>query len=169
MRFCCFVLFLLSALPTWGEGLPLRGQEDTVSDKFSPPQHVELPNGQKVYYSYPDALGDAKDSGKCCIFVYFNPTSKKVWTDITEKDLCFPTDLANVCNIVVMQPGLISPKDFYPKMDPMVLYMADFQDHFWELDLQEPCVILVTVDAQGRDRVQRVLTVPTPISMDSQS
>ncbi|WP_375793937.1 hypothetical protein O1W69_02495 [Chlamydia sp. 12-01] len=169
MRFYCFVLFLLVSISTWGKESPLRGQEDIVSDRFSPPQYVELSNGQKVYHSYYGALEDARDSGKCCIFVYFNPNSERVWTDITQRDVCFPVDLANVCNIVVMQPGLISSKDFYPKMDPMILYMADFQDRFWELDLRGPCVVLITIDAKGLDRVQRVLTIPTPISIDSKS
>ncbi|AAP05567.1 hypothetical protein [Chlamydia caviae] len=169
MRFCCFVLFLLASLPTWGKEQSLRGCEDPVYNKFSPPQHVELLNGERVYYSYHSALENAKDSGKCCIFVYFNSTSKKVWGDITKKDFCFPTELAGLFNIVVMQPGLISPTDFYPKMDPMILYMADFQDRFWELDLQNPCVILITVDSKGRDKVQRVLPVSTFISMYSRS
>ncbi|BAE80960.1 hypothetical protein [Chlamydia felis Fe/C-56] len=164
MRFCCFILLLLTSLPAWGRDLILIGREETTSDKFSPPQHTELANGQRVYYSYYAALMDAQENSRGCIFVYFNPRHKQVWTEVTQKDFCLPRDLGNVCNIVVMQPGLISSKDFYPKIDPMVLYMADFQDRFWELDLQGPCVILITVDANGRDKVHRVLPCSSSVS-----
>ncbi|AFS21532.1 hypothetical protein [Chlamydia psittaci] len=163
MRFCCFVLFFLtSSLSMWGQELPLKDQGNAVFDKFSPPQYVQLSNGERIWYSYHDAYRDAVKKGKCCIFVYFNPSSAKIWSHLVDKNFCFPKALADFCNIVVLQRGLISSIDYYPKMDPMVLYMGDFQDHFWELDLREPCVILITISPKGYEKVLRV--VPASMS-----
>ncbi|AUS60278.1 hypothetical protein [Chlamydia abortus] len=167
MRFCCFVLFLLtSSLSMWGRELPLKDQENAIPNKFSPPQYVQLSNGERVYYSYSSAYQDAVKKGKCCIFVFFNPSSAKIWSHLADKDFCFPKALADFCNIVVFQRGLISSTDYYPKIDPMVLYMGDFQDRFWELDLQEPCVVLITISPKGYDKVLRVIPASVSNFMD---
>ncbi|QXE26825.1 hypothetical protein [Chlamydia buteonis] len=167
MRFCCFLLFLLtSSLSMWGRELPLKDQEDVVPDKFSPPQYVQLSNGERVCYSYHYAYQDAVEKGKCCIFVYFNPSLEKIWSPLVDKNFCFPKALADFCNIVVLQRGLISSIDYYPKIDPMVLYMGDFQDRFWELDLREPCVILITISPKGHEKVLRVVPASVSTFMD---
>lgn len=125
--------------------------------RTEPPQYYILDNGTKVYYSYFAALEDAIDYHKFGICVFFNPSYSNDWEELIKRDLCLLGDVSFVCNFVILQPGLINSTEFYPKMDPMIHYMAEFQERFPDRNMNEPCIIFIVIDSQQQDYILRVL------------
>ncbi|WP_348663141.1 hypothetical protein [Chlamydia vaughanii] len=153
IRFSFFIFCLSACLPSWGANSSYTCEEvGSNSDKFTIPLFCILDSGEKIYYSYHAAKEDAKKNHKWGVFVFFNPSPEPRWDDMTKIRQCFPEDIASMCNFVILQPGLVSPKDFYPKMDPMMSHMADFRYHFPDLDLEKPCVLFVALHS-GKEEV----------------
>ncbi|EPP34831.1 hypothetical protein CP10139811_0543 [Chlamydia ibidis] len=130
---------------------------------YQPPTYRDTDSGSRIYYSYFSALEDAQENDKLAIVVFFNPTNKDVFSHLFntgKTSSALSTDLQSLGNVVVMQRGLISSLEYYPKMDPMTLYMADFCDRFPTLDLsQGPSIILIIIDKNGRDVIAGIRSV----------
>lgn len=143
---CCCLLQGKSGIPT------------EAALRTEPPQYRILSNGTKVYYSYSAALANAIDQHKLGIFVFFNPSCDDVWEDIMKKDLCLSQNIFCACNFVILQPGLISPMEFYPKMDPMIHYIIEFQERFPNINISKPCVIFIKIDSEGQDHILHIFS-----------
>lgn len=155
MFFRYWVVFFTSIYCCFWQGESCASLERVVRTK--PPQYCVLDNGIKVYYSYFAALEDAIDHHKLGICVFFNPSYSGDWEELVKRDLCLTRNVSFVCNFVILQPGLINSMEFYPKMDPMIHYMAEFLEHFPDRNMNEPCIIFIAIDSKGQDYILYVL------------
>lgn len=139
---------------------------------FVIPEKLDLPAGE-IYVSYLAALDNAREHHKSEIIVFFcqdlladgQEQQTDLWNDFFEENSRIPPSLLNEMNIVILKPGIISSKIFYPKLDPMIFHISDFSERFPSVDLSQSSVIFISVDCNGNDKVQQVRVVQTaPVS-----
>lgn len=129
---------------------------------FMIPEKLFLPSGV-IYLSYPAALKNAQEHQKLGIIVFFcedpfvaGKEHADLWNDFFEEGMRTPPSLLQEMNVVLMKRGIVSPMLFYPKLDPMIFHMSDFQERFPSIDLSHPSVVFISVDREGNDEVQQV-------------
>ncbi|WP_201456317.1 hypothetical protein [Chlamydia sp. 17-3921] len=109
--------------------------------------HVE---GSGVFCRYQPAFDDAQKNNKLGILVFFSKESSSKLDFLTQNSFSLPSYLEPLFNVVILMPGIISPADFPLKMDPMILYMAEFSTEFPSiLDYDSPCLCCILLDDTG--------------------
>ncbi|WP_213357462.1 hypothetical protein [Chlamydiifrater phoenicopteri] len=137
------------------------------------PFPVEAPTavdneGTSIFLSYESGLSNARENNKPLIVVLFSKEPSTIFSPFFSGNISFGESVDSLLNIVVLQPSLISPLIYPPKIDPMIFRIADFQRKFADAcDFLETSYIFV-VDSESEDLLFQ-MAIPSSLSEDELS
>ncbi|ACZ32835.1 conserved hypothetical protein [Chlamydia pneumoniae LPCoLN] len=128
------------------------------------PTQLSCAEGSQLFCKFEAAYNNAIEEGKPGILVFFSERPTPEFADLTNGSFSLSTPIAKGFNVVVLCPGLISPLDFFHKMDPVILYMGSFLEMFPEVEaVSGPRLCYILIDEQGGAQCQAVLPLETKI------
>ncbi|WP_213318103.1 hypothetical protein [Chlamydiifrater volucris] len=160
------ILMFLSSL-----GLILGGTTALACETSIPtvcPFPVEAPTaveneGVSIFLSYETALTDANENDKPLLVVLFSKEASTIFSPFFSGDVSFGGAVDALFNVVILQPSLVAPLIYPPKMDPMIFRVADFQEKFASAcDFAQKNYIFI-VDAESEELLFQ-MAIPSDLS-----
>ncbi|ANH78737.1 hypothetical protein [Candidatus Chlamydia sanziniae] len=144
-RYSCMMLSIFL-------GVLNAAQADTqLEHSVNWPTHLKAAKDSQLFCNFEAAYTDALAHNKRSILVFFSHHSTTKFDSLIGDSFSLPPLVGNNLNVVVMMPGLISPLDFFLKLDPVIIYMSDFAFIFPEIEnYKDPCLCYIFINEEGQ-------------------